>query len=146
MTRYSIFALFFSALMLTVGCGGKSLDGSVEDLYNELEAQGTIICDCYVEFGIPSREMCEAFWFSRPTPEQQACVVDAMGLDRATSQTAVDCLLAAERDYTDCAAANLDCANDTSLDPCNNTYNAAIMACPDFTPEVDAAGEACFPA
>jgi hypothetical protein len=143
MFRKSILTVLFSTLLLACG-GGPDIDSKLDAIENEQSAQVQIFCDCYVELGIPSREMCVAF-FPTPTPQERACAFDAFELDADASVDYLDCVFQAQADYTTCMETDLVCTDDTSLNACDNVYGAARNACPQLPANVDAALNACAP-
>lgn len=144
MIRKSILTVLFSTLLLACG-GGPDIGSKLDAIESELTAQAEVFCECYAEFGIPSREMCVAFWFSPLAPADKACAIDAFELDATASADYLDCALQAEADYSTCGATSLVCGDQATLDACDAAYFAALDACPPLPANVEAALEACFP-
>lgn len=120
------------------GCGGDDDDlGSMADSFlNELTEQSEIYCACHQEFGYSSRSECLNDGLTLG-PSMRECVKDALAQNEEASKNHLSCVVALERDFTECLDDRWQCSSLDSDGPCFDDYDVGFQNCPPLPSSVD---------
>jgi hypothetical protein len=135
--------ILLAALGGLEACSGSDDEkNTAEALLTELNAQASIICDCYDVLGYSSRSACEDSYGHLPSERQ--CIIEAFDRDKAGAKTFLDCIVPHERTYTSCVSNRLRCDDPSGLNACLDDYRIGTRNCIDLPPAIARAIDDCY--
>lgn len=122
----------------------RSPDISVEiqDYASLLSDARDLACDCPEDLGYPTVSDCGEALKPVGTNERD-CLAAVLDGHEEDAKAYLDCANAAYRDYVDCLAGNVSCA-DGWYDQCTADHEDAMAVCPQLPAEVDSSVLACI--
>lgn len=128
------------AMPFAVACDPGDPDAEVRALIEEsidlANETVDVFCDCWEEFGEPSRSECLG---DQVLPAQRRCIEDAYLRDAEASKLRLECTTKLLGEYRDCLDAKLECSDAGPANACGQDLDIGVQECIELPNSVERA-------